>query len=130
MTEIILSLRTALRTVLEQAGIILHDETRNTPMPYASFGDCSVRLWSDGVLLMADHRLAIQIWSRAQGDAEALTLAGRIMKAIETASMPRPNIALIRWSVIGQEMRRPTREGIRSAILRISALTQHDKGSS
>ena len=82
------------------------------------------------MMVMAEHRLAIQVWSRAQGDAEALTLAGRIIAAIETASMPRPDISLIRWSVTGQDMKRPSREGIRNAILRISALTQHDKGSS
>ena len=129
MTDAILALRGALRTVLQDVGLVLHDEARNTPMPYASFVDCAVKLWSDGVLVMAEHRLSIHVWSRAQGDAEALHLSNQIVTAIETAAMPRPNINLIRWSVVAQDMKRPSREGIRNAVLKIAALTQHEKGT-
>ena len=38
MTTPILSLRAALRTALNTAGLALYDEARDAGMPYASFG--------------------------------------------------------------------------------------------
>jgi Protein of unknown function (DUF3168) len=127
MTETILALRAALRSVMSPTGLILHDETRNTELPYASFGDCTVRLWSDGQRNMAEHRLTIHIWSRSPGDAEALNLAGTMTRTIETAPLPRGALYVVHWGVVGQEMRRPNREGMRNAILKIVALTEHPK---
>jgi Protein of unknown function (DUF3168) len=127
MTETILALRAALRTLMAPAGVVLLDETRNTELPYASFGDCIVRLWSDGQRIMAEHRLSIHIWSRAPGDAEALNLAAAMTRIIETAPVPRDPLYVVHWDVVSQEMRRPNREGLRNAILRLVAVIEHPK---
>ncbi len=125
MTTPILSLRAALRTALNTAGLALYDEARDAVMPYASFGEWSVRLWSDGATRMADHRFAIHVWSRAPGDAEVLEFAGQIAAAIEVTAPTQP---IVHWMVKAHEIRRPTREGVRTATIRVSALSEMPQG--
>lgn len=124
----ILAMRAALREVLAPIGVNVFDEARDAAMPYASFGDCTVRIWTDGNTNFAEHRLALHIWSRAPGDAEALDLAGRIAGKIEAAMPDTEALVPVHWSVSGHEIRRPTREGVRQATLRITALTEHQRG--
>lgn len=128
MSTPILALRAALRTILANGGLTIVDEARDTAMPYASFGEASVRIWNDGVTNMAEHKLAIHIWSRAPGDAEALDLAGQIARLIETAPRSRGDLPLVNWTITAHEMRRPSREGVRQATLKLSAMTEHQRG--
>lgn len=125
MSAPILALRAALRTTLNAAGLALYDEARDAVMPYASFGEWSTKLWNDGIIEMVEHRFAIHVWSRAPGDAEALDLAGRIANVIDEDVPPAP---FIHWLVKAHEIRRPTREGIRNATLRVTALAEYSRG--
>ncbi len=125
MTAPILALRAALQAALNAEGLALYDEVRDAVLPYASFGEWSVRLWSDDQTQMAEHRFAIHVWSRAPGDAEALGLAGQIATAIEKTLPPQP---IVHWIVKSHEIRRPTREGVRNATLRVAALSEIQKG--
>ncbi len=128
MSTPILALRAALRAMMTGTDLVLYDEVRDAVMPYASFGDASVRLWSDDPNIIADHKLSIHIWSRAPGDAEALDWAGRIATRIETAPLDLTPLSLVSLTISGHEMRRPTREGVRQAILRLTAITELRRG--
>ena len=129
MSSPILALRAALRSILADGHIAIFDEARDAAMPYASFGETSVRIWNDGTTSIAEHKISIHIWSRASGDAEAIGLAGEIANLIETASRNRTDVPLVNMAVTGHEIRRPSREGVRQATLRINAITEHPKGS-
>lgn len=129
MSSPILTLRAALRSILANGKIAIFDEARDAVMPYASFGETSVRIWNDGATNIAEHKVSIHVWSRSPGDAEAIGLAGAIAGLIETASLNRTDVPLVNMSVTGQEIRRPSREGVRQATLKISAITEHQKGS-
>lgn len=124
----VLALRAALRAVLADIGLTINDEARNALLPYASFGEGHVRIWSDGATNVAEHRIAIHVWSRAPGDAEVLELAGRIAAQIEASKPSADLIALVHWNVGGYDIRRPTREGVRHVALRIVALSEHARG--
>lgn len=125
MTAPILSLRAIIRTVLGNKDLVIYDEARDAVMPYASFGEWTARVWNDGSTLVAEHRFAIHVWSRAPGDAEALDLSGRIAATIDATQPPPP---IVHWTVKAYEIRRPTREGVRSATVRVTALSELPRG--
>lgn len=129
MTSPVLDLRAAIRSVLSSNSITIYDEARDVTMPFASFGESTVKLWSDGALNYADHRVAIHVWSRAPGDAEALTMSGQIATLVEKNKPNLDGVTLVHWTVTGHDMRRPTREGVRTAILRIHAMTEFARGT-
>lgn len=129
MSSPILDLRAALRDLLTRHDLSIFDEARDATMPYASFGDSTVKIWTDGTINYADHRLTIHVWSRSPGDAEALSMANQIAGLIESNKPQLAGVTLVHWTVASQEMRRPSREGIRSAILRIAALTEYPRGA-
>lgn len=128
MTSPVLDLRAALRDVLTRKGLVIFDEARDAAMPFASYGECTVKIWTDGATNYAEHRLSIHVWSRASGDAEALDMAAKIATVIDQGKPTLAGGALVDWRVIGQEMRRPTREGVRCAVLRIFALSEYPRG--
>ena len=129
MTAVALDLRRALRNAAAAQGMDIFDEVRNVDQPYAAFGECTLRQWTDGVMNYVDVRQAIHIWSRAAGDAEALQMADALAAAIEQASPRRESAFVLHWAVAAKEMKRPTRDGVRLVTLRIHAFSEIQRGA-
>ena len=133
MTSPILDLRAALRDVLlaDSALLVLlggeriYDETPATvETPYVTFGDANVQDWSADAGQGHEHTLSLNIWSRQGGDSEALLIAQSIAALLDGAKPALDAHRLIRLRVTEQMIGRPSKDGLRRAIVRLAALTE------
>ena len=136
MTSPVLALRAAIRdALLADAALIallggpkIHDEApASAVLPYVTFGEAEARDDSTGDACGHRHRLALRVWSEQAGDAEALTIGGRIAGVVEEADLAPEGHRLIVIGVDGQEIGRPGRDGRRRMVVRISALTEPEE---
>lgn len=136
MTSPVLALRAAIRDALLAdpallallGGPKIHDEApASAVLPYVTFGDAEARDESTGDAGGHRHRLSLRVWSEQAGDAEALTIGGRIAELIETADLAPEGHRLIVIGVDGQEIGRPGTDGRRRMVVRISALTEPEE---
>ena len=133
MTSPILSLRSAIRALLLGdenlitllGGERIYDETPATvETPYLTFGEAAAQDWSSSDDRGHDHTLALNIWSRQGGDSEALAIANRIALVLDggTPSLDGHHLVVLR--VTEQAIGRPTKDGLRRAIVKLTALTE------
>jgi hypothetical protein len=59
---------------------------RNAIVPFASFDEMTTRRRDGLMATIEEHRLAIRIWSKAGGKAEAMTLADKVIAALDDAA--------------------------------------------
>lgn len=69
---------------------------RNASVPFASIDEITSRR-RDGLLaVIEEHRFAIRIWSKAGGKAEAITLADKVIAALDDATPAMADHRVIR----------------------------------
>ena len=133
MTSPILALRAALRSLLlaDQTlltllgGERIYDETPATvETPYVTFGEASAQDWSSDVGRGHDHNFSLNIWSRQGGDSEALAIANWIAGLLDGAKPVLDGHRLVALRVSEQMIGRPSKDGLRRAIVKFTALTE------
>lgn len=133
MTSPILTLRAAIRSLLVAdptllsllGGAQIYDETPATVLaPYVTFGEANAQDWSSGTEHGHEHTLLINIWSRQGGDAESLAIANQIAGLLDGAKPVLDGHVVIALRVTAQTIGRPTKDGLRRASVKLSALTE------
>lgn len=135
MTSPILSLRAALRGILLGnttlltllGGERIYDETPATAdTPYVTFGEASADDWSTGTERGHDQTLSLNVWSRQGGDSEALAIASLIAALLDGSRPVLDGHRLIVLRVTDQSIGRPSKDGLRRASIKLSALTEFE----
>ncbi|WP_293853202.1 DUF3168 domain-containing protein [uncultured Alsobacter sp.] len=133
MTSPILALRAALRSALladadlveRLGGARVWDQPpQGTSPPYLLFAEAEARDWSDADVAGHRHALALVAWSQQAGDAEALGIVERAALLLDGAEPAVEGHRLLLLRVSAQEAWRPDRQGLRRAVLRLTALTE------
>jgi hypothetical protein len=133
VTSPILALRAAIRSrlvadadlVARLGGERVWDQPpQGTSPPYLLFAEAEARDWSDGGVAGHRHTVALVAWSQQASDAEALGLAARAAELLHGAALPIDGHLLVQLRVIAHEAWRPDRQGLRRAVLRLTALTE------
>lgn len=133
MNSPILALRAAIRSILvldtTLTGLLggerIYDETpRTAETPYVTFAEASARDWSAGGSSGHEHVFALSVWSRQGGDAEALGIAARIASVLDGTNPMASGHRVVLLRVTAHEVGRPTKDGLRRALVRFQALTE------
>ena len=95
-----------------------------TDAPYIVLSDMQSRPAGTATEVAEEHRLALDVWSRQEGLAEALTAAARVAASLDDAglSLAGHRLANLRW--VSTDARRSGNGRLRSATLRFRALTE------
>ena len=77
-------------------GDRIHDGApRDAVFPYATIGNATVSDWSTGSEDGAEHRLTLDVWSRAHGKSECHAIADAIRAALHDAALALDGHALV-----------------------------------
>ncbi len=68
---------------------------RNAVFPYVTLGRATLTDWSTGTEAGAEHRLTLDVWSRAHGKSECLAIAEAIRVALHDAALALAGHALV-----------------------------------
>lgn len=68
---------------------------RNAVFPYATFGRATLADWSTGTEDGAEHRLTLDVWSRAHGKSECHAIGEAIRAALNDAALTLTGHALV-----------------------------------
>lgn len=85
---------------------IYDDPPRHPTYPFVSFGEARVSDWSTGTEAGAEHRLALNVWSRHRGKAECWSILEAIQAAIDDAALSPDGHDLINLQFETAEVRR------------------------
>jgi hypothetical protein len=133
MTSPILALRAAIRARLVAAADLVawlggervwDQPPQGTSPPYIVFAEAEARDWNDGSTVGHRHAATLIAWSQQAGDAEALGLVERAAELLDEADLALDGHRLVLLRVTAREAWRPDRQGLRRAVLRLSALTE------
>jgi Protein of unknown function (DUF3168) len=133
MTSPILALRAAIQGILTQDATLLgllggpqiYDETpASVTPPYVTFGEAKVEDWSAGYDHGHHHVLSLNIWSRQGGDSEALGIAHWCAGLLDGATPPLDGHRLVMMRVSGEEVGRPSKDGLRRARVFLEAYSE------
>ena len=91
-------------------------------LPYVRLGAVSASDWSSKSFSGQRHRISVQIFSEAPGEAEAKALAGTVHALLDRASLTLAGHQLVRLGFEGLQMLREPGD-ITQALLRFEALT-------
>ncbi|ABS62533.1 gene transfer agent (GTA) orfg8 [Parvibaculum lavamentivorans DS-1] len=103
------------------AGGRIHDNVPgDTALPYIALGDNDMRDWPGG----AEHRLALHVFSRGGGRAEAKAIMGAANAALHDAALTLEGHALINLRFLDATTRRE-RDGVTwRGTIRFRAVTE------
>jgi hypothetical protein len=133
MKSPILALRSAIQTLLTNdvtllgllGGPQVYDETPATiTPPYVTFGEAKVDDWSAGNDHGHQHTLSLNIWSRQGGDSEALGIAQWCAGLLDGSKLVLDGHKLIVLRVSGQDVARPSKDGLRQARVMLEAFSE------
>ena len=107
-------------------GRIYDGAPRNAAFPYATFGRTTHSDWSTGTEDGAEHRLILDVWSRAHGKSECHTIAQAIRAALHDAVLALDGHALVNLRFETSDICRDP-DGITvHGVLRFRAVTEPD----
>ncbi len=133
MISPILALRAAILTVLLSDQQLLNRlggpeifvvaPAGATP-PYITFGEAKAEEWSSVDMTGHRHLIALDVWSREGGDAEALGISNRLFEILESAIFTLDGHHLVDLSILGQTIEPPSSNGITNVQIQIEAFTE------
>ena len=133
MKSPILALRSAIQNLLTTDATLLgllggpqvYDETpASVTPPYVTFGEAKVDDWSAGYDHGHQHTLSLNIWSRQGGDSEALGIAQWCAGLLDGAKPVLDGHKLVVLRVSGQDVGRPSKDGLRQARVMLEAFSE------
>lgn len=106
-------------------AVPLHDGApRNAPVPFASFDEITTKRRDGLMAVIEEHRFAIRLVSRAGGKREAVTLADRMIAALDDARPPMTDHRVIRLYVDTTDSRMTKDRTAVETTLRFVCLTE------
>ena len=114
MTSAALALQKAVYAALvadDSVGALIGDRIydgapRNAVFPYVTIGNATVSDWSTSSEDGAEHRLTLDVWSRAHGKSECHAIAEAIRAALHDAALALDGHALVNLRFEGADIAR------------------------
>ncbi|MEO1282940.1 MAG: DUF3168 domain-containing protein [Pseudomonadota bacterium] len=103
---------------------IFDDVPRTATFPYVSLGAGQTSDWSTGDSDGAEHVLTLNVWSRAGGRREVLSIAEVVREALVDAELTLSDHRLVLLRMIGLDVRRGADGETYQGILRFRMLTE------
>ena len=106
-------------------GLQIHDRTpASAPFPYLVFGASDALDWSTSDERGHEHLLALNVWSKRAGRAEALDIAERVSSLLHCADLDLGGPVLVLLRVVGLDTAiTPDGKSVRATV-RLRALTE------
>lgn len=106
-------------------GVRIYDHAPlDARFPYLTHGRAGAQDWSSGTEEGTEHRLTLNVWSRARGRAEALGLMAMIAALVHDRPLTLPGHALINLRVETQEADYDDELSVYHGRLRLRAVTE------
>ncbi len=106
------------------AGRIYDSVPGEAAFPYVTLGDALVTAFDTGDTCGAEHRLALNVWSRAGGRSEAKAILGALHAALHDAPLTPEGHSLINLRFAEAETRREPDGTTWRGVIRFRAVTE------
>ncbi len=111
-------------TALLGGAAIYDDVPQATQFPYVSIGPVIVSDWSTATEAGLEHRLTLDVWSRAPGKREVLKLLDAMRGILDGAALGLSDTVLVNLRIEGYEARRDEDGLTYRGVLRLRAVTE------